>query len=126
MAGELVTYMNIAFNGLNGIKDRFEPADGLATDYDTSQMRHGTQEIGETEAEFIRDGVDSVGNGWLWLVNRDDSNEVQIIGASGEDPLVLLRAGEVAGFRLNANPAFTAKTTSGTAVVEFYQMGGNT
>ena len=131
MAGELVTYMDIAFKGATGVTGSFEPADALATDYDVAQLRKGVQTCVLAEALLDLTGLAS-DNGWVWMRNLDASTPILVRAATGDTALVKLDPGDAAGFRLNG--AITpyvlidgGEAASGaTADLEFFVMGGNT
>jgi hypothetical protein len=125
MADELRTDIDISFYTNTGIVDKMTLADSLLTDYDTDQMRHGTQTVTTTSSEFVADGMADVGNHWWWFINRDDTNNILLRAATGEDPTILLRPGEIAGFRMNGLLTMYVDTESGTAVLEYFAMGGN-
>lgn len=81
----------------------------------TNVLRH-RQSVG-TAVEAITLG-DVVAGGWILAINRDATNFVQIRAASVANPLIRLKAGEAALFRLDATYAAAPHIQADTAACE--------
>lgn len=124
MADELTTDISISFESTSGVSDAMDLAVSLKMDYSTDQLRHSTQEVTTTSTELNYEGASTIGNGWWWFKNLDAESEIQIAPGEGLSSAILLRPGEVAGFRSNGLLFFYVKTTSGTATLEYWLAGG--
>jgi len=72
-----------------------------------TRILHNVQNVGFAAAEALILG-EIVAGGWLMMVNRDPTNFISVRGAAGAVPLVELKTGECALFRLH--PSATAPT----------------
>lgn len=112
MASEIRISCSLVFH--KGAHDGIEVGPVLATMTGT-RFLHGRQLIG-TVAEAIVLGEVAAG-GWACFVNRDTINFVTITASSGATPLVRLKPGEPALFRLEAT-ATAPFAKADTAAVE--------
>lgn len=127
MANELKLNIKMAFDSGTGIADSMVGADNYYGDFDTDQFRRGSQLIGTSEEEIQFDAAGIVeGNKFLFFVNRSSSYNIEIMAASGENTVILLRPGEVAAFEENGDLTLYAVATGGSAMLEFCILGGNT
>jgi hypothetical protein len=124
MANELKTNIKISFDS-DTASASWAAAEDLYSSYDTDQFRRGSQLIGTSEEEIIFDAAGIIeGNKWIWFVNRSTLYNIEIAAASGENSVIQLRPGEVAGFQELGDLVFYATATTGAAMLEFCIMGG--
>ena len=92
---------------------------GPATFTFTGILHSHKQQIVGTAAEALDLG-DITAGGLLAIINRYATNYVQIRGAIGQTPLVRLRAGEGAVFRLdNTATAPTVQANTAAVTIEY-------
>jgi len=115
MASEISVSAALSF--LKGSStDRLSP-DPLTPTMTGSQYVKHRQTVGFAASEALNLGPDVAAGGWCMIVNRDATNYVQVIAATGETPLIRLLAGEFALFRLSAS-ATAPHVQANTAAVD--------
>ncbi len=75
-----------------------------------SAYKKGTQEIGTDEEALLMGDVGTAG--YVLLVNRDDTNFVEIRPGSGIADLIKIKAGEFALFRLAMDAPYAIADTA--------------
>lgn len=113
MAAEITVELSVSFRKGSSM-DGLDPGPISVTMTGTNILRN-RQTVGFAAEEALLLG-DVPAGGWAIFVNRDASNYVRIRGLSGQTPLVRLRAGEPAAFRIDAGATPTVQAD--TAAVE--------
>lgn len=109
MADELTLSGSLSFLK-NGVKVALDLST-LEFDVSGDDYIHATQTIGTSEEAL---GIGDLGTlGWALIVNRDDTNFVEVRPGTGVADLIKIKAGEFALFRFTMNtPYMIADTAS--------------
>ncbi len=115
MANELKLSCSLEFTK-NGITDSLSVSDSQF-DVSGTKFIHNVQAVAATE-EAALDISGLTTPGYMLIKNLDDTNYVEVTGATGEGMCVKLKAGEVALFRHAGAAPFVQANTS-TVTVEY-------
>ncbi|MCA8921993.1 MAG: hypothetical protein KDD82_09305 [Planctomycetes bacterium] len=89
----------------------------LLLDVTGGQALKNRQTVGTSEEALVVGDVAS--GGYMLAVNRDPTNFVQILGASGETPLVRLEPGDLCLFRVDDGATLYAIANTAPCDVEY-------
>lgn len=95
----------------------------VASTFDVTGTRYvrGVQDVGHAAEEALDMG-DITDPGWCYMRNLDDTNYVEVFGATGETALIRINAGEHVCFRLVATAPTVQASSSGAAAVDLEYM----
>jgi hypothetical protein len=115
LAGEITIRVALSYRKGSDM-DGIDPGEISVTMTGTKAQR-GVQLV-DTVEESLLLGEPGAG-GWLFLQNLDATNYVQMRGASAAQPLVRMKAGEPALFRLDAGSVPTLQANTAACSVRY-------
>lgn len=115
MANEITMRASLAYRK-GADMDGIDPGE-ISVTMTGTKVQRGVQLVGTVEEPLLL-GEPGAG-GWIWMRNLDATNYVQVRGATGQTPLVRMRTGEIAEFRLDAGSVPTLQANAAACSVQY-------